>query len=219
MYLVIFGEGGLGHEILDMVQQIQEAGTKSYDEIVFADDTDYKTGYCGHRTMPSEEVFKRYLPSNTKFVIAVGEPSSRAKVIKRIKEKGYNFETLIHPTAYVGLNSKIGEGTIIQRDVFVSCDCNIGENCLLQPSANIGHNTCIEENCVISTNCAISGGVYIGRETYIAVGVSVIQGANIGNNTVIGMGSVVLRDVPDNVVALGNPARPMKNKDEGKVFK
>ena len=219
MNLVIFGESGLGHEILDLVQQMQEAGKKTYDVIVFADDAEDKTEYNGYKTLPPELIFNQYSPNTTRFVLAIGEPATRTRVIRRIREKGYNFETLIHPSSYVGLNSIIGEGTVIQRDVFVSCDCVIGNNCLIQPSSNVGHNACIGENCVISTNCAISGDVGIGSGTYIAVGVSVIQGANIGQDTVLGMASVVTRDIPDNVVALGNPARPMKYKDGGKVFK
>lgn len=219
MNLVIFGESGLGHEILDLVHQIQEVGIKTYDEIVFADDAKNKTEYNGYKTLLPEVIFKKYSPSTTRFVLAIGEPTIRTKVIRRIKEKGYSFETLIHPSAYVGTNSIIEEGTVIQRDVFVSCDCDIGYNCLLQASSIVGHNVSVGENCIISTNCTISGDVSIGNGTYIAVGVSVIQGATIGNDTIIGMASVVTRDVPDNVVALGNPARPMKHKDGGKVFK
>ena len=46
-----------------------------------------------------------------------------------------------------------------------------------------------------------------------------IQGISIGNDTIVGMASVVHRDIPDNVIALGNPARPMKNNDDHRVFR
>ena len=218
MKLVICGEGGLGHEVLDMVLQLQDMGIKKYDEILFLDDNPAKTGYMGYKAMVSEDIFSKYDTADTKFVMAIGEPIYRKKLIERIREKGYGFETLIHPTAYIGLNSAIGQGTVIQRGSLVSCDCTIGENCFLQPSSNVGHNCVIGEDCIISTNVVVSGDVHIGNDTYIAIGVSIIQGAKIGCDSVVGMGSVVVRDIPDNVIAMGNPARPMKNKDEKKVF-
>lgn len=216
--LVICGEGGLGHEVLDLVLQLQNAGVKEYDEILFLDDNTAKTGYMGYKTVPAREIYEKYDKDSTRFVIAIGEPAHRIKLIKEIKDQGYKFETLVHPTSYIGLNTELDDGTVVQRGAFVSCDCRIGGNCFLQAYATVGHNTVIGENCIISTNAAISGGVTIGSHTYIAVGTSVIQGANIGENTVLGMGSVVVRDIPDNVVALGNPARPMKNKDGSRVF-
>ena len=218
MKLVICGEGGLGHEVLDLVLQLQKAGLKFYDEIFFLDDDIVKASYMGYKVMPSKEIYKSYDFLDTKFVIAIGEPKYRIKLIKEIRERGYSFETLVHPTAQIGNNTVIKEGTVVQWGSFISCDCQIGENCFFQPSCNVGHACVIEDNCIVSTNVVVSGDVMIGENTYLAVGVSVIQGACIGANSVIGMGSVVIRDIPDNVIAMGNPARPMKNKDDSHVF-
>jgi acetyltransferase-like isoleucine patch superfamily enzyme len=49
--------------------------------------------------------------------------------------------------------------------------------------------------------------------------VPIKEGSMIGKNTIVGMGSVVLRDLPDDVIALGNPARPMKKNENHRVFK
>lgn len=217
--LVICGEGGLGHEVLDLVLQLQKIGIKSYDEILFLDEDPDKKGYMEYKTFPSYEVYKTCDKDNTKFVIAIGEPAYRIKLIKEIKAEGFGFETLIHPAAYIGLNTMIGDGTVVQRGAIISCDCKIGKNCFFQAYSSIGHDCILRDNCTISTNAAVSGGVAIGENTYIAVGSSVKQGIMIGSDTVIGMGSIVTRDIPDNVIAIGNPARPMKHKDDTKVFK
>lgn len=52
--------------------------------------------------------------------------------------------------------------------------------------------------------------VYIGENTWIAANVAIVPGVRIGKNTVIGAGSVVTKDIPDNVVAVGNPCRVLR---------
>lgn len=56
--------------------------------------------------------------------------------------------------------------------------------------------------------------VYIGENTWIGAGVVVVPGVHIGRNTVIGVGSVVTKDIPDNVIAVGNPCRVLRNVSE-----
>ena len=56
--------------------------------------------------------------------------------------------------------------------------------------------------------------VYIGENTWIGAGVIIVPGVHIGKNTVIGAGSVVTKCIPDNVVAVGNPCRVLRNVSE-----
>ena len=56
--------------------------------------------------------------------------------------------------------------------------------------------------------------VYIGENTWIGAGVVIVPGVRIGKNAVIGAGSVVTKDIPDNVVAVGNPCRVLREVSE-----
>ena len=57
--------------------------------------------------------------------------------------------------------------------------------------------------------------VYIGENAWIAAGVMIVPGVHIGRNTVIGAGSVVTKDIPDNVLAVGNPCRVIRTLSDG----
>ena len=56
--------------------------------------------------------------------------------------------------------------------------------------------------------------VYIGENTWIGSGVVIVPGVKVGKNVVIGAGSIVTKDIPDNVVAVGNPCRVLREVSE-----
>lgn len=56
--------------------------------------------------------------------------------------------------------------------------------------------------------------VHIGRNCWIGAGAIIMPGVTIGDNTVIGAGSIVTKDIPENVVAVGNPCRVMREINE-----
>lgn len=56
--------------------------------------------------------------------------------------------------------------------------------------------------------------VYIGENAWIGAGVVILPGVHIGKNTIIGAGSIVTKDIPDNVVAVGNPCRVLRKVNE-----
>lgn len=86
----------------------------------------------------------------------------------------------------------------------------------------------MEENCVVISPVYADYGVYtkIGHDTFInhnaylmdGGDVTILPGVTIGNNTIIGAGSVVTKDIPDHVVAVGNPCRVLRPiTDEDKI--
>ena len=83
---------------------------------------------------------------------------------------------------------------------------------------SIGHDSSIGADSVLSSGVTVCGNCTIGERSFIGVNVPIKEIISIGNDSIIGIGSVVIRDIPDNVIALGNPARPMKNNDDRRVF-
>lgn len=218
MVLGIYGAGGLGREILDLANNINN-NEKKWNEIVFINDNKNEDYVNKIAVFTFDEFIKKYELSMAKIVIAVGEPRVRGLLRLKVTSAFYKLETLIHPNAYIGSNSIIEEGVIIQYGCFISCNIKIYTNVLIQANSSVGHDSIIENDSVISSYVGISGTCIIGKRVYVGVSVPIKEKITIGNDSIIGMGSVVLRDIEENVVAIGNPARAMKMNDTGKVFK
>ena len=218
MVLGIYGTGGTGLEIFDLAQSINALQNK-WERIVFINDFKTEPVINGVEVLTFDEFKTNLSPYNSKVVVATGEPKVRQALREKATASGYSLQTLAHPTASIGAGTQIDEGAIVQFGSFVSCKAKIGANCLIQNMSTVGHDSIIGSDTVISAFAFIGGACSVGERTYIGASVSVKEKIVIGADSIIGIGSVVLRDIPENVIAFGNPARPMKNNDRGRVFK
>jgi len=109
---------------------------------------------------------------------------------------------------------KIGSNVITNNN-FSCCalgELTIGESTLIGPNVVImdfdGHN--IDPTCR-NSGCGRQGNILIGKNVWIGSNALVLKGVTIGDNSVIAAGSVVVKSIPPNVVAAGNPCRVVKN--------
>ncbi|MBF12725.1 MAG: sugar O-acyltransferase [Flavobacteriaceae bacterium] len=215
--LGIYGAGPLGREVFELATVINKLNN-FWSQIIFIDDADEIYNPRKLVVVKFSEIKSLFPKSNIEICIATGEPSLRNKLYDKIIANEYKLATLIHPDVVIPNSTKIGKGTIICKFLSITCDIIIGDNVYIHPNACIGHDAKIGAHSVISSYVDISGYCNIGISTFLGVNVCMRQKISIGNDTIIGMGSVVHRDIPDSVIALGNPARVMKNNENQTVF-
>jgi len=148
-------------------------------------------------------------------LITVGstkDNTKRCTLFNMAKEIGYEFPVIISPEAIVNESVRMDEGTVIMPGSIINIDSSIGNNCIINTGAIIEHDCKIGNHCHIAPGVHISGAANIGKLSFIGIGAIIIQGIKIGKNVIIGAGSVVIKDIPDNVIAVGNPAKIIKSK-------
>lgn len=215
MILGIYGAGGAGKEVKEIAEELGQ-----WSEMIFIDDTVPADIYKGIRRMPFEEFKSECTPMNAEIVIALGEPKHKITLYNKVKEAGFSFANVIHSTAWISPSSQIGKGVVLRAGVRINADSVIGDNVTIQEYSCVGHDVVIENHSQIAGFVIIGGHTTIGEATYIGLSVPVKDGSNIGSHSIVGMGSVVTRDIPDNVIAMGNPARGMCQCDDNtRVFK
>lgn len=144
-------------------------------------------------------------------VLAIGVNRVREAIAKRCKEAGLALVTAVHPRAVVSPSATIEEGAAIMAGALVNPDARVGAGAIVNTGAVVEHDVDVGAFAHLSPNATTGGGVAIGARSHLGVGSAVIPLVRIGADTVVGAGAVVLRDLPDGVVAVGVPAKIIKD--------
>lgn len=219
MNLGIYCAGGFGKEIFDVALRDNEKNRK-WDNIFFIDDFQVDNSICYLGKVYSLEYVKNVFSlNNVEIVIASGEPAVRKKIYEKTKILGFKFAKVIDPSAIISSTAILGEGVIITSNCIIASSAEIGNNVAINVKSIVGHDIKISNNVVLSSMVNIGGSCFIGESTYLGMGCLIKEGLEIGDQVIIGMGSVVHNDISSEMIALGNPARPMRRNIDKKIFK
>jgi sugar O-acyltransferase (sialic acid O-acetyltransferase NeuD family) len=105
----------------------------------------------------------------------------------------------------------LGEGTQVMAGAVVQPGVRIGDNCIVNTRAAVDHDCLIGDHCHLAPGSVLSGGVTVGEASHIGTGAAVIQGICLGRKCLIGAGAAVTNSFPDGSIALGVPARLVRN--------
>ncbi|MCL1636226.1 PglD-related sugar-binding protein [Elizabethkingia bruuniana] len=120
------------------------------------------------------------------------------------------FHTFIHSTTFVDPSANIGYGTIIYPGCIIDQDVIIEENVLINISNTISHDSRIGKHCFLSPSIAIAGFVSIGEQCNIGINTTIIDNIIISDNIQTGGGTVVIKNLNNQGLYVGNPARFIK---------
>ena len=145
------------------------------------------------------------------FAFGVLGRKSKELVYRYFKEKigmpDDRFLNLIHPTAVISKSAQLRYGIQVGINSSVNTLTEIGFGTNIKNNCYLGHHGKIGKFVTINPGVTVSGMVEIGNNTIIGAGAVIRDHAKIGDNCTIGMGSSVVKDIPNNSIAYGNPCR------------
>jgi sugar O-acyltransferase (sialic acid O-acetyltransferase NeuD family) len=188
--IAIYGAGGFGKEVRGMLDALP-------DKFYFA-------GYIDDFKDIDEKIADQNYDD---VLMAIANPSVRQKLVEQWTLKRVDFFSCLSPDVQPHHSVKIGRGSIICPGVKMTVDIKIGEFVIINLNSTIGHDSTIGDFSSLMPSVNISGNVTIGRGTFVGSGATILQGITIGDNVIIGAGSLVNKNVADNSVVMGVPAR------------
>lgn len=155
-------------------------------------------------------------PGEIRCLVAIGgwRGHDRLKIQQYLQSQGHTPATVAHPAAYVAKTVRPGVGSQILAGSVIGVDVQMGDACIVNTSASIDHECRLGDGVHVGPGATIAGCVWIGSFSFVGAGATVLPRIRIGNDCIIGAGSVVTCDIPDGVVAYGNPARVVRKNSE-----
>ncbi len=159
----------------------------------------------------AKKIFRRY--GITHAFIAIGEGFSRERINGGLLLKnGIAAVNIIHPSAIIERNARIGVGNFIGPRAVINSYASIGNHCLINSGAIIEHDCIIDDFVTVSPGAIIGGRSRIGKRSFIGIRANIIHKRRISCDVVIGSGATVISDIKAKSVAVGCPAGVVKKR-------
>jgi sugar O-acyltransferase (sialic acid O-acetyltransferase NeuD family) len=138
---------------------------------------------------------------------AVGDNNIRERIMTFVTERRIDVTVAISIQANISDYTIIGQGSLVCRGACINPYARIGKGVIINTGAIIEHECIIADFAHIGPGSVLAGNVTVGSNSFVGANSVVKQGIRIGKNVTIGAGSVVLKDIPDNEIWIGNPAK------------
>ena len=142
-------------------------------------------------------------------LVAIGgdKGGDRLQLQRDLVASGLVALTVVHRTAFVAGDARLGAGSQILAGSVVAVDCTLGQACIINTGATVDHECRLGDGVHVCPGAHLAGCVTVGELAMVGTGAIILPRVNVGARAIIGAGAVVTRDVPPGATVVGNPAR------------
>lgn len=210
----ILGSGGFAKEVYFFAESVLQ-GTSTFKGFI-----DLQPGQKHLKVRGREEAIldeatflKNIKPSeDTHLYMGIGDPKLLLKLSRRFEK--YTFPNLFTKNFIWDQQSiSLGRGNIFTAGCILTTDIEIGSFNVFNLASTIGHDVIIKDCNIYNPGTNISGNVTIDSGNLFGTNSTVLQNIKIGSGNVVGASSLVNREIGDNNVLVGVPAKKIKNNE------
>lgn len=208
--LLLIGGGGHCRSVLDCL-----LSDNPYQAIGIIDrNTQGPSGLLGIPVVGSDEDLPRLFSEGWTHAFitlgSIGTPVRRQALYTTLTELGFEFPTIVDPSAVIARAVTLGPGVFVGKRAVVNTGTQVGACAIVNTGAILEHDCTVGDFAHISPGCTLCGGVSVGEYTHVGAGCVVRQQIKIGANALIGAGSTVVQEIENNVEAYGVPCKVVK---------
>lgn len=209
---------GCGEQARVTIDALEEQGKYGIFGLVTNSNEELHQKVYGHEVICLDTDVEQLLSENADikgYFLGVGIASGSMKrryELYTVLDKHLLAVNIISPESVISRHARIGKGIFLEAYTRMANGVIIGDHCLIQSFTSINHDQTIGDNVLIGCNVSMSG-IKIGSHTVIADGSSIGFKKSVGENCLITDGTVITKNIPDNVIAFGNPAKMLPRRD------
>lgn len=198
--VVIFGAGGHGKTLAELVRAMGR-----YELVGFLDDrADLPEEILGVPFLGGAEQLPVLRGKGVGQVInavgGIGQIAPRLAVFERLRNAGFLFPAVIHPSAVIEPSAELAGGVQVFAQAYVGTDCKVGFGCIINTGVIVSHDCVLEDYVNLSPGAILAGAVKVGERALIGMSVTVNLEVSIGAGARIGNGATVKADVPEGAI-------------------
>ena len=205
---------GVGHSTPLFIEIAEAAGWHVVGLYHYNDERTGETDH-GFKILGSfDDLFSHNIKGKN-YLLTMGDMQIRKEIAEHLDGLGGVIPTIIHPNSSISRFVSISnQGVIIGNGVELQNDVVVNEGTVIRSGALVCHNTTLGSNVFVGPKALVGAFLTIDDFAFIGQGSILVsrKATRIGNNTLIGAGSLVTKPIKDNVVAVGNPARVIKQR-------
>lgn len=197
---MLVGAGGHAHSVFDVITRRRQtlAG-------VCADSGAPEWLPRGCATLSEVDIETWAVPA--RWLIAIGDAESRARLIELVRSAGHRLGVLVAETATVASDAALAPGVMVLEHAHVGPGALIESGTIINTSAVVEHDCFVGAYSHVAPRAVILGSARVGSRVFVGSGAVVLPGVPIADSVVVGAGAVVTRPVATGVTVRGVPAR------------
>lgn len=210
--LVVVGAGGFGRELLCLIRDLSaESGAWEFVGFLddFSPDQRLLKALGAVHLGPREAI--RTLSSEVAFLVGIGNGEARREISAQLMSWGYEPATVVHPSAFVGPDVALGNGSVVAAGAAVTTNVTTGCFVHVDRASQVGHDCVLGDFVTLNPAAVVSGGVHLGDGVNLGTNSTVLPRLAVAAGVVVGAGAVVTKDIArEGAVVAGVPARELR---------
>ena len=202
--VIFIGAGGYAKSVLDSLDKEQYEFCGYIDHLKSIGTEHFGFPVLGNHLTDIKNLQNYY------YFVAIGNNELRTKNYLLLKQQHCQVINVIDKTAIVTSTTSMGDGVFIGKMAIVNAGVTLGNNVIINTRALVEHGVTVSDHCNISTNTTLNGDVVIKEKTFVGSSSVVLGQLTIGENVMVGAGAVVINNIANNSVAVGIPAKVIK---------
>lgn len=195
----IFGASGHGNVIASIINN-------RYDNIYFIDIIQKSLNIISEADFFSN--IGKY--QKVDVFIGIGSNKIRTKIYEKLRTNGVTPTNCIAENVFIAHDAILGNGVVICPGCVIGSKAIIGNNTIINTLSSIDHDCILGDNSQVTAGVTFGGTTKTGKNCFFGIKSATIPNVSIGDNSIIMAGSLVYKNIPENVMAGGIPARIIK---------